>query len=203
MLAYIRGKIIHKTENSAIIETGGLGYEVFFSVGSLAKLGPEGTSAEAFLSESLNQYSGTTLYGFLSTQEKQLFEILKANVKDTGPKKALDIMGKISKAPDEFYRCVAEENAKRMHLALGFTVKTAEKLIASLKDKLPEMTEEGAKTAKSTAYTEALNALTALGYRLSEARNALENAYDDAGSEAKTADLIRHSLKILAVSGKH
>lgn len=202
MLAYIRGKIIQKTESSAIIETGGLGYEVFFSIGSLAKLGPEGTSAEAFLSESLNQYSGTTLYGFLSTQEKQLFEILKANVKDTGPKKALDIMGKISKAPAEFYRCVAEDDAKRMHVVLGFTVKTAEKLIASLKDKLPELSDEGGKTVKSTAYAEALNALASLGYRMSEARNALEEAYDEAGADAKTADLIRQSLKILA-AGKH
>lgn len=198
MLAYIRGKIIQKTESGAIIETGGLGYEVLFSLGSLAKLGPEGTIAEAFLSESLNQFAGTTLYGFLSTQEKQLFEILKANVKDTGSKKALDMMSKISKAPNEFYRCIAEDDPKRMHLVLGFTVKTAEKLIASLKDKLPEMPEEGGKTVKSTAYAEALNALTALGYRPSEARNALEEAYDEAGADAKTADLIRLSLKKIA-----
>jgi len=198
MLAYIRGKIISKTENSAIIETRGLGYEVFFSLHSLSLLGPEGSDAEAYLIESLSQYAGTTLYGFLTVQEKQLFETLKDNVKDTGPKKALDFLTKISKAPQEFYRCVEEKDAKRMHLALGFTIKTAEKLIASLKDKLPELAGQAKQPLRPSSYTEAMNALVSLGYRTMEARNALEEAYNETGPGAKTADLIRLSLKKMA-----
>ncbi len=198
MLAYIRGKIIQKTENSAVIEAGGLGYEVFFATNSLSLLGPEGSGAEAYLSESLSQYNGTTLYGFLTLQEKQLFEILKANVKDTGPKKALDLLSKISKAPQEFYNCVATEDARRMHNVLGFTVKTAEKLINSLKGRLPEHTGNTGKAMRSSAYMEAMNALSALGYRPGEARNALEDVYSETGPEANTADLIRLALKKIA-----
>lgn len=198
MLAYIRGKIIQKNENSAIIETGGLGYEVFFALNSLSLLGPEGSDAEAYISESLSQYSGTTLYGFLTAQEKQLFEILKANVKDTGPKKALDLLSKISKAPQEFYNCVATKDAKRMHNVLGFTVKTAEKLITSLKDKLPEQAINTGNALHSSAYAEALNALSALGYKPAEARNALEEVYAETGPKAQTADLIRLTLKRIA-----
>ena len=85
-----------------------------------------------------------------------------------------------------------------MHNVLGFTVKTAEKLINSLKGRLPEHTGNTGKTMRSSAYMEAMNALSALGYRPGEARNALEDVYSETGPEANTADLIRLALKKIA-----
>ena len=73
MLAYLRGCIVSKGGESAIIEAGGLGYEVFFCAPSLEALGPEGSIVEVFLAESISMYGGTALYGFRSADENPVF----------------------------------------------------------------------------------------------------------------------------------
>lgn len=199
MIAYLRGRIVAKAEESAVIEVNGLGYEVFFCEPSLADLGPEGTTLEVFIAESISMYGGTALYGFRSREEKALFDLLRDAVPNTGAKKAMDYLGKAVKSMPDFAAAVAAKDPKRLTAIFGFTAKTADKLISALKDKLPS----GAAGASSSggfsgAYAQALAALTALGFRAADARAAIEEASAEAGPAAGAETVIRQALRRLS-----
>ena len=200
MLAYLRGVIVVKNSESAVIETSGLGYEVFFCAPSLEALGPEGAPAEVHLAESISMYGGTALYGFRSIEEKRLFDLLRDAVPNTGAKKALDYLGKALKSMPDFTSAVAAKDSKRLTAIFGFTAKTAEKLINALKDKLPSASPAAAAgySAASGVYIQALNALTALGFRAGETRGAVEEAAAQAGPGAGAETLIRLALRRLS-----
>ncbi|MDA8130734.1 MAG: helix-hairpin-helix domain-containing protein [Elusimicrobia bacterium] len=201
MLAYLRGRIVSKGEESAVIEVNGLGYEVFFCSPSLEDLGPEGSSAEVFLAESISMYGGTALYGFRTREEKLLFDLLRDAVPNTGAKKALDYLGKAVRSMPEFAAAVAARDPKRLTAIFGFTAKTADKLIAALKDKLPGALPAYAgphAQVISGSYAQAMSALAALGFRASEARAALEDAAAEAPAGAAAEVIIRLALKRLS-----
>ncbi|OGR75504.1 MAG: hypothetical protein A2X32_13400 [Elusimicrobia bacterium GWC2_64_44] len=200
MLAYLRGRIVHKDAESAVIETNGLGYEVFFCEPSLEALGAEGATAEVFIAESISMYGGTALYGFRSKEEKKLFDLLRDAVPNTGAKKAMDYLGKAVKSMPDFTAAVAAKDTKRLTAIFGFTAKTADKLVSALKDKLPQSGAyaAGAFPAASGAYAQAMSALTTLGFRAGEARAALEDASAEAGGAASAETIIRLALKRLS-----
>lgn len=199
MLAYLRGRIVRKDDESAVIEVGGLGYEVFFCAPSLESLGPEGANVEVFLAESISMYGGSSLYGFRSAEEKKLFDLLRDAVPNTGAKKALDYLGKAVKSMPDFAAAVAAKDLKRLTAIFGFTAKTADKLISALKDKMPEGAAAAAGAPQASgAYAQALSALTALGFRAAEARAALEEAAAEAGPAAGAEPMIRLALRRLA-----
>jgi Holliday junction DNA helicase RuvA len=200
MLAYLRGRIVMKSGESAVIEVNGLGYEVFFCAPSLEALGQEGAPVEVFIAESISMYGGTALYGFRSREEKLLFDLLRDAVPNTGAKKAMDYLGKAVRSMPDFSAAVAAKDAKRLTAIFGFTAKTADKLIMALKDKL--LPGAGAASAvsgiASGAYTQALAALIGLGFRAGEARAALEEAAAEAGTDASAEAVIRQALKRLS-----
>lgn len=200
MIAYLRGRIVAKYAESAVIETGGLGYEVFFCEPSLENLGAEGATVEVFIAESISMYGGTALYGFRSQEEKRLFDLLRDAVPNTGAKKAMDYLGKAVKSMPDFTGAVAAKDARRLNAIFGFTAKTADKLISALKDKLPAPGAGAAAgfSAASGVYTQALTALTALGFRAGEARAALEEAAAEAGPAAGTEAIVRLALRRLS-----
>lgn len=200
MLAYLRGSIVSKGEGSAIIEAGGLGYEVFFCASSLEALGLEGTIVEVFLAESISMYGGTALYGFRSAGEKQLFDLLRDAVPNTGAKKAMEYLGKAGRSMPEFAQAVAARDPKKLTAIFGFTAKTADKLISALKDKMPAaqygtVPAQGVSTA---SYSQAMSALTALGFRAGESRAALEEAAAQAGPASGAEAIIRLALRRLS-----
>ena len=199
MIAYLRGRIVAKYEESAVIETGGLGYEVFFCEPSLADLGPEGATVEVFIAESISMYGGTALYGFRSREEKSMFDLLRDSVPNTGAKKAMDYLGKAVRSMPDFAAAVAARDPKRLTAIFGFTAKTADKLISALKDRLPSAASVPAgRSAPAAAYTQALTALAALGFRAAEARAAIEDSAAEAGPAADAEALIRLALRRLS-----
>ncbi|MDO8805444.1 MAG: Holliday junction branch migration protein RuvA [Elusimicrobiota bacterium] len=200
MIAYLRGRIVLKSSASAVIETGGVGYEVFLCDPSLEALGPEGGAAELFIAESISMYGGTALYGFRSKEEKNLFDLFRDAVPNTGAKKALDYLGKAVKSMPDFTGAVAAKDLKRLTAIFGFTSKTADKLISALKDKLPAAGPAAAAGlgAASGAYIQAMNALTALGFRSGEARAVLEEAAAEAGPGSSAESIIRLALRRLS-----
>ncbi len=200
MLAYLRGRVVTRGEESAVIEVNGLGYEVFFCSPSLEALGPEGATVEVFLAESISMYGGTALYGFRTREEKQLFDLLRDAVPNTGAKKAMDYLGKAVKSMPDFAAAVAAKDPKRLTAIFGFTAKTADKLITALKDKFKDAVPPypGAASAASGAYAQAMSALTALGFRPGEARTALEEASAQAGRDPSAEAIIRLALKRLS-----
>lgn len=209
MIAYLKGTVVSKSEESLILETGGVGYEVFVAPHSLRQL-QEGQAAEVFVSESAALYGGTTtLYGFLSREEKEIFLSLKEHVPSTGAKKALEYLDKASRSLPDFRRAILEGDARILSGVFGFTSKTAEKLITALKDNLgkvhgvgtahgPRLESEALGGSKGRVLQQALSALLALGYKPAESRQALQAITQEIqGKEAGVEEIIRMALKQL------
>ncbi|MBI4801157.1 MAG: Holliday junction branch migration protein RuvA [Elusimicrobia bacterium] len=203
MIAYIKGKLIAKTEDRAVIEAGGIGYEVFFCAESLNSMGDQGTETAAFIAESVSMYGGTALYGFLSAEEKNLFELFREAVPNTGAKKALDYLAKALKSLPDFKQAVIKNDLKLLVTIFGFTAKTAEKLIAALKYKMPDFETSGdeniRRSWKSGAYAQVLSALATLGFKAGEAKAALDAAGTEAPHGPENAEqLLKRTLKRLS-----
>lgn len=202
MIAYIKGKVISVSESSAVIEAGGIGYEVTLCAESLRSLGAPGTEAAVFVSESVSMYGGTALYGFLSPEEKNLFELFREAVPNTGAKKALDHLAKALKSLPDFKRAVIKNDLKLLVTIFGFTAKTAEKLIAALKYKMPDFETSGdegiRRSWKAGAYAQVLSALSTLGFKAGDAKAALDEAQAESRGPENAEELLKRALQRLS-----
>jgi len=202
MLAYLNGRVISKNAQSVIIETGGVGYEVFLCAASLEALEPSG-KAEVFLAESISMYGGSALYGFLNAGEKALFELFRDAIPGTGAKKALEYLNKALRSLPDFKKAVIKNDLKLLTSIFGFTAKTAEKISMALKDRIQGLSVPGNEKIKDglylsgAHYEQVLNALAVLGFKSGEAREALEAAVA-AGKTENTEELLKRTLKLLS-----
>jgi len=203
MIAYLKGEILKKREASVILVAGGVGYEVNLAQAALDSLS-ENAAAELYVSESISPYDGTVLYGFRSEQEKELFKLFKEAVPNTGAKKALELLNKALKSLPDFRRAIVSRDARLLTGIFGFTGKTAEKLIVSLKDKMSEMPDPGAGKISlaqdaspcGAAVVQVFDALTSLGYSASEAKKAVESLHAEGIAPDETVEtLLRRALK--------
>lgn len=202
MIARLRGTLLDRGDETAVVEAAGVGYEIHLTPTSLSRLPELGGEISLHVVESAPLYGGSVaLYGFLDPEEKKLFLCLKDSVPQTGAKKALEILEKASRSLPDFRRAILERDAKALSERLGFTRKTAEKLVAALKDGLPPARgaqEPAGSGAAGSEAQQALQALSALGYRSAEARAAVDAVYRDlAGRNAAVEDIIRQALKRL------
>ena len=172
MFYSIEGTLIHKSQNFAVIEAGGVGYKIYSTLPSLAALGEIGTTAKMYTY--LRVAEGIfDLYGFSSHEELNMFELL-LSVSGVGAKGAIAVLSNIS--PSKFALAVVTNDAASLK-APGIGPKTAQLIIVSLKDKFKGMTFDD-DTAKelffpAKADNEAVEALMVLGYSQSEAVRAL------------------------------
>ena len=203
MMVFLRGAVLEKFEHAAVVEAGGIGYEVHMTEASLARVAP-GQPVEVFLSESTAMYGGgTTLYGFLSREEREVFHSLRDHVPSTGAKKALEYLEKASRSLPDFRRALLENDVRMLSEVFGFTKKTAERLASALKDKLADVGPRGAANGRGDAPADgamarALDALGSLGYRPAESRAALQAVASELGGrKASVEDIIRLALKRL------
>lgn len=201
MISYINGIISHKTIDKIIIEACGIGYEINISVATFEKLPPLTHSVKLYISESTGMYaSGTTLYGFYSQEEKEVFLLFKS-ISKIGAKGALDIISKISKSFSLFYKSVQNRDVKTLVTTFNLTKKTADKLILGLKDKLPKVVqtlseEEKGQYKNFQDINDAVAGLMAMGFPQHKAKEAVEQSTHDLETYQVT-DLIKHSLKLL------
>jgi Holliday junction DNA helicase RuvA len=144
---------------------------------------------------------GTTFYGFISEEERDIFVLLKDKIPGTGAKKSLDYLEKISKSLPDFRRAVMTKNAVLLTSIFGFTKKTAEKIIVSLKDKIHELEihgkEKWSKLEETTPMSEAVEGLVALGYRESQSRDAVDKILASCPDEMQVEEIIKQALKHL------
>jgi holliday junction DNA helicase RuvA len=202
VIGSLRGTVLHKTPGELLIDVQGIGYEVLVGISAFDRLPAVGGEAQVFISESMGMYGGgITLYGFLSLEEKEVFLMLR-EIPGTGAKKAIDYLDKIMKSAPDFRRAILEGDARALVGLFGFTKKTADKMIAALKEKITGLRvagrEKWAQAAGSTNLSEAIAALLTLGYREPEARAALERLSHAQQKGSATPDLVREALKILA-----
>jgi len=208
MIASLRGVVQMKLTDRIVLDVNGVGYEVFLSTDGVARLVDEGQ--EAFLHIHTNvREDALTLFGFLEIEEKDLFLILKT-VSGIGPKVALGILSGMRVA--DLCEAIASGDIKRLTSLPGVGKKTAERLCVELKEKmgslsvaLPVVAGGSGKMVvppAGSAFSDALSALTNLGYSDPVAREALAQVKQQL-QEGDVTDisvelLIREGLKVLA-----
>jgi holliday junction DNA helicase RuvA len=202
MIAHLSGTLEGKRGAAVIIDVGGVGYEVFVPASTLLSLPKDGARIKLYITESTAMYGGaTTLYGFLSEEERDVFLLLKDEVPGAGAKKTLEYLEKIGMSIPEFRRAVVNKDAGVLVSIFGFTKKTADKLIAALKDKtgmitLPSKEQAGARRADGPR-AEAISGLIALGYKENQSREAVDSAMDAAQGKLNVQEIIRLALRQL------
>lgn len=198
MIAYLKGKLIHKSPISVIVDVQGVGYEAFIPLSTYYEL-PETGATVAFRIHTHIREDILKLFGFLTEEEKRVFETLIA-VNKVGPKMALTILSGLSVSA--LLAAVSNNDVDRLNSIPGVGRKTAERLILELKDKLENMQgEEGIASIPSSSngmMEDALSALMNLGYKRPQAENALKMASANFGSDATLEQLIKESLKVLS-----
>lgn len=175
MIAHLRGRLLTKAPNQAIIECAGVGYEATISVATFTSLPAEGAEAALHIYTHVRE-DQLALFGFSETQEKRLFEKL-LTISGIGPKLAITVLSGIAA-----HRLVATIRAGD-HASLtripGIGKKTAERVVLELKDKLDDMAvpvAEGVAAHHGPAGDDALSALMNLGYPRPVAQKAIETA---------------------------
>lgn len=200
MIVRLRGPLLQKIDSSAVVEVGGVGYEVAVAPFTAQRLPEEGSEVTFYVQESTALYGGAvTLYGFLAAEERTIFNLLREHVPGAGARKSLEMLDRWSAHPEAFHQAIAEKNPRDLTLKFGFSAKTAEKLVAGLHGRLPEMKTESSRSPRSKeGVDETLQALMALGYREPAARSAALEARRSLGEEAGAAALIRGALRTLS-----
>jgi Holliday junction DNA helicase RuvA len=206
MIAQLTGQVIdaalEKDTAKVVVDVHGVGYEVLVTPTSQTKILP-GQTLVLYVCESVTAFDGaTTLYGFLTRDDKDVFMTLRHNVDGMGPKKALECLEKISKSLPDFKRAILDNDTRLLVSVFGFTKKTAEKLVVSLKDGVGAWTMSGApkwaEAAGRSEESETLSALINLGYDSAEARDLLREAKSGAGEKATVEVLLQEALRIVS-----
>src|SRR5579864_4512205 len=164
MIALLRGLLLEKHPNQAIVETGGVGYDVTIPVSTFTHLPDAGAEVRLRIHTHVRE-DALALYGFLTADEKALFEKL-ISVSGIGPTAAVKILSGLP-APD-LIRAIQRGEVERLVRVPGVGKKTAERLVLELRDKLPAVSgDEPATPAASASLTpieqDVLSALLNLG----------------------------------------
>ncbi|HEX9255934.1 MAG TPA: Holliday junction branch migration protein RuvA [Candidatus Angelobacter sp.] len=169
MIAHLRGKLIAKHPNQAIVEAGGVGYDVTISVPTFSELPTLNTEVSFFVHTHVRE-DALALFGFLRAQEKQLFEKL-LSVSGIGPKLAITILSGM--AGDAMVAAIKGNNVASLTRIPGIGKKTAERMVLELRDKLDAFGVAPETVAASPVEEDVISALVNLGYQRPMAERAL------------------------------
>jgi Holliday junction DNA helicase RuvA len=174
MIAHLRGKLLVKHPNQAIVETSGVGYDVTISVPTFSDLPNVGSEVSLHIHTHVRE-DLIALYGFLRPAEKQLFEKL-ITVSGIGPKLAITILSGMP--ADEMVGAIRSNDVGRLTRIPGIGKKIAERMVLELRDKLPPQTvgPEPVIPARGVVEEDVLSALLNLGYQRAAAEKALATA---------------------------
>ncbi len=190
MISYLKGVLIEKTANTAtVLVNDAIGYDVCMNPAELTVLASQ-TPIALYCYHHITDRS-QELYGFLTHETKTIFILLIEKVSGIGPKSALKI---VSKAGAEQMKTLIAKGDSSSLASLGIGKKTAEKIIAALKEKINYSGVTGESATRSIAFEEALNALISLGYSKSEGEKALQQI--EIGTK-KTEILVKEALRLL------
>ena len=201
MIDFLRGILESKSMDSAVLDVSGVGYKVFIPNSTNEKLTGIGREAKLFIVESVAMYGGSTAYyGFLTEDERDIFSLLKDEVPGAGAKKALEYMDKATKSLPDFKKAVVTKDAGMLTGIFGFSKKTAEKILSSLKDKIHEINisgpEKWVQPQESVPLNEAVAGLIALGYKEIHARQAVEKILNTEEG-LSVEDVIKQALRAI------
>jgi Holliday junction DNA helicase RuvA len=199
VIGSIRGKLLSSSALGAVVETGGLGYEISVPLTTAERLPPPGS--ELILhTHAVYREDSQALYGFSTSDERDFFRLLINQVAGVGPKVALALMSRLSLEMLE--STISTGDSDSLSKCPGIGRKTADRIILDLKDKVgasrggpkSRMSVPGGGTTASTAIGDAIAALLALGYKAPDAEKAVRKAHAALGDSAATEALIKRAL---------
>ncbi len=190
----ISGRLVYKDDDTAVIETGGVGYEISVPRSVSRKL-PEPGGSTTLYTEMIVRENEIYLVGFSALEDRRLFESL-LTVSGIGPRHGLKILSELSS--NEIRNAIITGRETELSKVRGIGNKTASRIILELRDKIKKLQAgEGviAVSSLEKKKTEVLMALRVLGYTDYESRRALETAFDDpAISNLEVEDIIKNIL---------
>ncbi len=203
MIGRLRGTLVSsESDGAAIVDVGGVGYEVFCPIGALGRARAETGSEVTLAIHTHVREEQIALFGFPDETERAVFRTL-IGVPNVGPKLAVAILGQIG--IEELHRAVQGRDVGRLKKLSGIGAKTAEVLTVQLRDKLPSgggSTEVAPKSPSSATEGKSKQlhaALVSMGYKPAKADVAVQKL-ESRLADAALADLLREALSILTTS---
>jgi Holliday junction DNA helicase RuvA len=198
MITFLQGKIVEALPTQVTVDVNGVGYEALIPLSSFDKL-PQPGQAVKLLTQLVIREDAHTLYGFMTSEERDLFRLLVHTVSGIGPKTALNVLSGISVTA--FRGAVANSDIKALSQISGVGKKTAERIVVELKDKIGMAGAWEAASAKhglsasEQRINDAVLALVALGFKQVDAHDSVRGAQAVLGAQATVEELVRACLK--------
>jgi Holliday junction DNA helicase RuvA len=197
MIGQLRGKLSDKRPNQVLVDVGGVGYEVSIPLSTFYALGELHQDVNLLIYTHVRE-DVLALYGFVSSREKQLFELL-LSASGVGPVLALKILSGMS--VEELLPAIRAGDLARLTTIPGVGRKTAERIVVELRDKMAAMEAPEVRAAAQPGRTQidadVISALTNLGYDQRLAEKAVEDARQN-GTEPSFEALLRAALQALS-----
>jgi len=170
MISSLEGKITFRGEKQIILEVGGVGYKVWCGEKTLSKIPQIGGSVKLFTFLSVKE-TAWDLFGFLGIAEIELFELL-ISISGIGPKTAAGILS--SATVDDLQEAIILGDETILSRVSGIGKKVAQKIVIELKSKIKKLSKASGDKFSMIDEIEIIDALVTLGYRISEAREAIK-----------------------------
>ena len=196
MIGRLRGELVEVDGPLAVIDVGGVGYEVLLPDQVLIQLPSVGETVTLLIRQIFRE-DGVSLYGFAQPFQRRLFDLL-LGVKGCGPKVALALIGQVG--AEAVASAILAQDSRALIRATGVGARLAERVILELKDKMPQEVLRGkieaaeAPTRRAVPSDELVDALVNLGYRRTEAEMAAEKGRE---MGAEFEEQLKHALRLL------
>ena len=200
MITFLDGTLASALPTQAIVNVGGVGYEIFIPLSSYDKLPAAGQPVHILTHLHVRE-DAQILYGFMTSPERDLFRLLVNHVSGIGPKLALAVLSGMSVG--SFKSAVVNADIVSLSKISGLGKKTAERIVLELKDKVgvaaawEAASAAHAPTPEQEQANEAVLALIALGYKQADAHKAVHDLQQK-GEAQSAEELVKLTLKRMA-----
>ena len=198
MIDYIKGKISELTPTRIVLENAGIGYAMEISLQTYSAM-EDKTEATIFVQKQVNPRDGSDVdYGFATQEERSLFQLI-TGVSGMGAASARMVLSSMNS--EEFQNAILAEDINRIKSVKGIGLKTAQRLILELKDKISKGGVEGAttelfRTVDNQAVEEATQALVMLGFNKPAVAKAVQKILEKK-PDSKVEEIIKAALQML------
>src|SRR5438874_1165036 len=198
MINFLHGKLVEALPTQVTMDVHGVGYEVLIPLSSFDKLPGPGGEVKLLTHLAIRE-DAHVLYGFMTTQEREMFRLLINTVSGIGPKIALNILSGMNVTA--LRGAVASSDVKSLSQISGVGKKTAERIIVELRDKIgaagnwEAISAQRALSPADQKVNDSVLALLALGFKQPEAHEAVRAVAATLGEKATVEDLVRACLK--------
>ena len=198
MINFLHGKLVEALPTQVTVDVHGVGYEILIPLSSFDKLPSVGQDIKILTHMAVRE-DAHVLYGFMTSQERDMFRLLINTVSGIGPKIALNILSGMKVTA--LRGAVAQADIKSLSKISGVGRKTAERIVVELKDKVgpagawEAISAQRALSPEDQKVNDAVLALIALGFKQVEAHEAVRAALATLGEKVTIEDLVRACLK--------